>query len=105
MTRKTMCSTEPSAEVALQKVAQALRDRQHPVTHRQWREDLIDQMRGHLSHAPGVAGRTLRAALKGERNQKSVSALTTPGTGKAVAHGCCIRGSGETPFHVTAARR
>jgi hypothetical protein len=39
-------------------IAQPLRKRQHPLAHRQPREDVIDQVRRRLHHAPGIARRT-----------------------------------------------
>ena len=74
--------------IALQEVAQALRHRQHPLAHRQRREDLVNQMRRRLGHAPGVAGRTHPAAFARKRDQKIVPALPAAGTGEAV--GCFI---------------
>ena len=42
--------------VALQKVAQPLRDRQHPLAHGQAGEHMVSQVRRCLGHAPGVLG-------------------------------------------------
>jgi len=86
--------------IALQKVAQALRDRQHPLAYRQRREDLVHQMRRHLSHAPGVARGTQRAALARKRDQKIVSALPAPGAGEAVGEDAAFEAAAKLPLHV-----
>jgi hypothetical protein len=53
---------------------------EHPVedaamAHRQWREDVIDQVRRGLCHPPGVAGKS---------HQEAVPALGTSGAGKTI---------------------
>ena len=70
--------------IASQEVAQALRDRQHPLTHRQPRENLVHQMCRHLAHAPCVARGAHRTGLAGKRDQKIVPALPAAGAGEAV---------------------
>jgi hypothetical protein len=52
--------------LALQEVAQPLGHREHPLAHRQGREDVIDKMRGGFGHAPGAAGGADAAPLAGE---------------------------------------
>ena len=44
-----------SCIVALHEVAQSLRDREHPLAHRQAGKDVVRQMRRRLHHAPGIA--------------------------------------------------
>jgi hypothetical protein len=57
--------------IALQKVAQALAHRQYPVTHRQRREDLVQQMRRQRSYLLCVAGETRRAAITTPQDSKA----------------------------------
>jgi hypothetical protein len=52
--------------VLVQKVPQALGQRQHPMAHRKRRKDMIDQMRSALRHAPSVAGETHTTPLARE---------------------------------------
>ena len=86
--------------IALQEVAQALRDRQHPLTHRQRREDLVDQMGSRLGHAPRVAGRAYPAAFARKRDQKIVSALLAPSAGEAVGQNAAFEVAAKLPLHV-----
>jgi len=51
---------------AVQEVAQPLGHRQHPLAHRQAREDVISQMRRRLHNVLGVARRAHAAPLAGE---------------------------------------
>ena len=57
--------------IALQKVAQALGHRQHPMTQRQRREDLVQQMRRQRSYLLCVAGGTQRAAITTPQDSKA----------------------------------
>ena len=68
----------------LQEIAQALGYGQHPVSDRQGREGLIDQMRGGLDHAPGVARGADAAPLAGEGHQEGLAAGRATGAGEAV---------------------
>ena len=86
--------------VAVQEVAQALRDRQHPLAHRQRREDLVDQMRRRLGHAPGVAGRTYPAAFARKRDQEIVSALLAASAGEAVGQDAAFEVAAKLSLHV-----
>jgi len=54
--------------------AQPLGHREHPLAHRQGREDVIDQVGGGLRHAPGVARGADAAPLAGEGHQEIVAA-------------------------------
>jgi hypothetical protein len=69
---------------ALQIPAQRLRHREHPLTHRQRRDDVIDQVRGGLRHAPGVAGRTQPAALARKRNEKTMPTVRAAGVRETI---------------------
>ena len=101
ITRNRMCSTAPSASGSrLQEVAQALGHRQHPLAHRQRREDLVDQMGGRLGHAPRVAGGTHAAAFAGKRDQEIVPALPAAGTGEAVGQNAAFEVAAKLPLHV-----
>ncbi len=70
--------------IALHVVPQLLGDRQHPLAHRQAREDVVGEVCRCLGHAPRVAGGAHASALAGEGHQEVVPAVTTAGTGKAV---------------------
>jgi hypothetical protein len=86
--------------LALQEVAQALRDRQHPLTYRQRREDPVDQMGSRLGHAPRVAGRTYPAAFARKRDQKIVSAVLASSAGEAVGQNAAFEVAAKLPLHV-----
>jgi len=47
-------------------IAQPLWKQQHSLTHRRPRENLIDQVRRRLHHAPGIARRAERASFTGK---------------------------------------
>jgi len=68
--------------LALQEIAQPLGHREDPLAHRKPREDMIDQMRGGLRHAPGVAGRANAAPLAGEGHQEILATLPATRPGK-----------------------
>jgi hypothetical protein len=70
--------------IALHEVAQALGHRQHPLAHRQAREDVIGEMRRRLHHAPRVARGADTPAFAGEGHEVVVRAVSAAGTGKAV---------------------
>ena len=70
--------------IALHEVAQALGHRQHPLAHRQAREDVICEVRRRLHHAPGVARGADTPAFAGEGHKVVVRAVSAAGTGKAV---------------------
>ncbi len=75
---------------ALQVPAQALGHREDPLAHRQRREDVVDQVRGGLRHAPGGAGGAQSPALAGEGDQEVVTAGHAAGTGKAVGEDAAL---------------
>jgi len=70
------------------------------LAYRQRGEDLIDQMRGRLDHAPCVAGRTYRAAFARKGNQKIVPARPAAGPGEAVGQNAALEVAAELPLHV-----
>ena len=70
--------------IVLQVIAQALRHREHPLAHRQARQDVVGEMRSGLDHAPGVAGRAHAPALAGVGDEKVVAAFAAAGAGKTV---------------------
>ncbi len=71
--------------IVLQVVAQPLRNRQHPLADRQSRKNVVDQMSCSFDHPPGVASGTDTTALARPGNEKIVTALGTPGAGKAIS--------------------
>ena len=70
--------------VAVQEVTESLRHREHPLAHRQPRDDVIGEMSGGLDHAPGVTRRAHAAPLAGEGNEEVVPALPATGPGETV---------------------
>ena len=70
--------------VALHEVAQSLRNRQHPLAHRQARENVIGEVCRRLHHAPCVARGADTTAFAGIGNEVVMPAVITPGPGKAV---------------------
>jgi len=57
--------------LALQDVAQPLGHREHPLAHRQGREDVINRMRGGFGHAPGAAGGQTPRPVREKATKKS----------------------------------
>jgi len=86
--------------LALQKVAKTLRHRQDPLANGQRRKDMINQVRGRLGHAPGVAGRAKGAPLTGEGYQEVVAALGTSGACEPVGEDAALQVAAEFPLHV-----
>jgi hypothetical protein len=70
--------------VTLHEVAQPLWHRQHPLAHRQARENMIGEVRCRLHHAPRVARGTDTAAFAAIGDEVVVPAVTIPSPGKAV---------------------
>jgi len=73
--RQYGCDRSP---VVPKEITQPLGQRQHPLAHRQRREDMIDQVGGGLRHAPGCARRAYRAPFAGKSDQEVVTALRAP---------------------------
>jgi len=84
----------------LNRPAQAFGHGEDPLTHPQRRDDMIDQVRRGLCHAPGVARRTQPAALAREGNQEAMPAVRTPGPGKTVGEDATLRVAVELALHV-----
>lgn len=74
----------PIYPVALQKIAQSLWHRQHPLAHRQAGKDVIRQVRRRLHHAPAVAQGAHPPILVGEGHKVVVTAIIAAGAGKHV---------------------
>ena len=70
--------------LALQEVAQPLGHREHPLAHRQGREDVIDQVGGGLGHAPGVARGAECSPFARKGDQEIMPAVRTSGAGEAI---------------------
>jgi hypothetical protein len=62
-------------------IAQPFRQRQYPLVHRQRWECMIDQMRRHLHHAPGIA-RGANSTLLAEGDKEIMAALRTARPGE-----------------------
>lgn len=77
--------------VALHEVAQPLRDRQHPLAHRQAPVNMVRQVRRRLYHAPGVARGAHAPALAGTGDGVIVSTIVTPGAGKAMSEDAALK--------------
>ena len=84
----------------MQEIAQALRDRQYPWTHRQRRENLVHQMRRHLGHAPCVARGAHHAPFARKRDQEITSALPAPSPGEAVGQDAAFQMAAKLPLHI-----
>jgi hypothetical protein len=80
--------------------AQPFGHREDPLAHRQRRDDVIDQVRRGLCHAPGVARRTQAAPFAREGDQEVVPAVRTSGAGEAVGENAALEVTAELPFHV-----
>ena len=78
------CALVALQVVALQVVAQAFGDRQHPLAHRQMGKYVVAQMGGGLGHAPGVARWADTAAFAGEGHQVVMPAVITAGASEDV---------------------
>jgi hypothetical protein len=69
--------------VPREQVAQALREGEHPLAHRDRWKNCVYQMRGALDHAPTVAARTDPASLARQGHKSVVRAALTAKTRKA----------------------
>ena len=70
--------------IALHEVTQPLRERQHPLAHRQAGENMIRQLCSGLRHAPGPAPGAKATALAAESQQLVVAATLAAQAQKAV---------------------
>jgi hypothetical protein len=84
--------------------AQPLGHRQHPLAHRQRREDVIDQVGVGLGHASGIARGADATPLAGEGHQEIVAALGTAGAGEAVGQDAALQVAAQLALHVAGYR-
>ena len=73
-----------------QQQAQRDRQRQHPLPHRHVRDDVVDQVRRGLRHAPRAARRAEPAALAAEGQQLVVAALAAAQPQEAVGQDAAL---------------
>ena len=71
-----------------QQQAQRDRQRQHRLAHRHMGDDVADQVRRRLRHAPGTARRAKAAPLAAESDQLVVPAVAAAQAQEAVGPGC-----------------
>ena len=84
-----------SRPVTMNKVAQPLWNSQHPLAHRQTREDVIGEVRRRLLHAPGIARGVDTTALAGERHKVIVATIIATGAGKAMRENAALKVFGK----------
>ena len=77
--------------ITLHEVAQSLGHRQHPLAHRQAREDVVRQVSRCLHHAPGIARGANTPAFAGIGHKIVVSTVVTPRPGKAVGKDAALQ--------------
>jgi hypothetical protein len=77
--------------ITLQKKAQALWHRQHPLAHWQAGQDVVCQMRRSLRHTPRVARGAYASAFAGEGHEVVVRAVSAAGAGKAVGKDAALQ--------------
>jgi len=78
--------------------AQRNRKRQHPLPDRHARDDLIDQVRGALRHAPRAARGAKPASLAGKRHQLLVGAISAAHAQKTVGQDAAFEKGLELVF-------
>ena len=71
---------------------------EHPLAHRQTRDDVVGQMRRRLDHAAGNAGRADAAALAGVSDQEVVPAVGAAGTGETMSEDAAPEVEAEFPL-------
>jgi len=86
--------------IAVQEVAQALGHRQHPLAHRQRRQDVLGEMRRGRHHAPRVARGAHAAPLAGKGDEEVVPALPAARAGETVGEDAALEITAELPFHM-----
>lgn len=84
--------------VVFQVITQPLGYRQHPLPHRQARDDVQGEMRGGFHHAPGGAGRTDATPLAGIRDQEVIAAVGATGAGKAMGEYAALEVAAKFPL-------
>ena len=73
---------------------------QHPLAHRQAREDVVGEVCRRLHHAPRVARVAHATAFAGEDHDVVVATITTAGTRKAVGEDAALQILAESLPHV-----
>ena len=87
--------------ITLHKVSQALGHGQHPLAHRQARENVVCEMRRRLHHASRVARGAYASAFAGEGHEVVVRAVGAAGAGKAVGENAALQILGKRLAHVS----
>jgi hypothetical protein len=77
--------------IALHEVARPLGHRQHPLAHRQRRENHVHQLCCHVGHVSGVARGAYRAALAGKRREPDATAVVLEPARPTPARICAAR--------------
>jgi hypothetical protein len=90
--------------IALQEIAQALGYREHPLTHWQWRKDVIDQMCCGLNHSPRVARWAYATTLAGKCDQKVVPAIFATGACEAESQNATFQVTAKCLYHICVRR-
>ena len=85
--------------VALHKVAQPLGHGEHPLAHRQAREDMVYEVRRRLHHAPGIARGAHTPAFAGKGHEVVVPAIITTSAGKAMGKDAALQIFGKRLAH------
>ena len=70
--------------IVLHEVAQPLWHRQHPLTHRQMGQDVVNQVCRSLGHTPGIARWAHAPPFAGKRHKVVMATIVTAGAGKTV---------------------
>jgi hypothetical protein len=84
--------------IAFQGIAQSLGHREHPLAHRQARDDVVSEMGGGLDHAPGRAGGADTTTLAGVCDEEVMSAVGAARTGKAVGEDAAVEIAAKFPL-------
>ena len=95
--KNVQCGAE-NCQIAFQAIVQPLGHREHPLAHRQARDDMVGQMRGGLRHTAGGAGWVDAATLARVGDQEVVPALGVTGACKAVGEDAAVEVAAEFPL-------
>jgi hypothetical protein len=90
-----------SIRIVSQVITQPLGNRQHPLTDRQSRKNVVGQMGGGFDHSPGVASgadTTALARIHEVGNEKIVTALGASSAGKAMRENAAFEIPAELAF-------
>jgi len=85
--------------VPRERVAQPVRQRQHPLADRQPAEHAVDEMRRQFGHPPPTAGRAETPSLARERDQHLVEAVAAAKPREAAGHRAAGDELAQLPFH------